>query len=102
LRAAISSTGPVDPAAGTNEDRWATGIAVGTTPQKTEFTQSAWSAVPSAVKLRTDAVDAVDAIDCSQVLAARAQGQANGRPSGMSWPQRARSAISLSDVVGIG
>jgi hypothetical protein len=53
--------------------------------------------------LRTDAVDVVDVIDCSQALAARrAQGQANGRPSGISWPQSAKSAISLSDVVGIG
>jgi hypothetical protein len=82
----------------------ATGIAIGATAQNTEFTQGAWSGAAFAGMLPTNAVDVVDVIDCSQALAAprRAQGQANGSPSGNSWPQRARSAISLSDVVGIG
>jgi hypothetical protein len=81
----------------------ATGIAVGTTAQNTEFTQGAWSGAAFAGMLPTNAVDVVDVIDCSHALAARrAQGQANGSPNGISWPQRARSAISLSDVVGIG
>lgn len=81
-----------------------TGIAVGTTAQNTEFTQGSWPGAAFAGMLLTDAAaDVVEFIDWSQVLAAsRAQGQANARPSGMSWPQRVRSAISLSDVVGIG